>query len=155
MTLDEIFNHGVEVSKMLFEAQGELQPMWVGEDNSGSILPIMGQMPERNERDGFAYALKRLLESRGIIRYVAMLERWMVIGKVKEMPKSVELGASIQSHPDRQEAIWVTAEDKKSNETRSGYYVILRPEHGKAKLAPFKHMDSSQSEGRFAKLLTT
>jgi hypothetical protein len=148
-TLDELFEHGRDVAKELFEAQGHIAPMWIAVDEEGRIFPIVAPI-ETDHKDEYIEAIKMIFEEKQVVRYVSLLEAWMV--KSPEIPKSHLLGASLASHPDREEVIFITAEDKKGS--RTGEYHILRPEHGKPKLGTFKNLGDVKNEGRFTGLLT-
>lgn len=149
-TLDALFQHGVETAKMLFDKSGSISPMWIAVCEDGSIIPIVTQM---EDKDDTVAVIKQLFKDREVVRYVSLLEAWaLVLGKDAKIPESMERGGSIASHPERREIIWVTAEDRHGN-TKVGQYFILRPEHGKPTLSPFKEMDGDRSEGRFANLL--
>jgi hypothetical protein len=147
-TLNGIFEHGRDSAKEMFNAQGYVAPMWIAIARDGTVLPIVAQMPD--EKDDLIEAIKMIFEDKQVVRYVSILEAWMV--KAPEIPQSHKLGASLSSHPDREEVIFITAEDKKTS--RTGVYHILRPEHGKPKLSEFRDYSDGESEGRFSNLLT-
>ncbi len=156
MTLDQIFEHGKQAAKHLFREQGMIHPMWVCECENGQIIPICIQVPDRGKRDAFASALKGTFAHHRVVRYVAMLESWVL-----EMPEDTNLAKrdfsqSLEHHPDRREVIFIQAEDKDGTQ-KAGQYCILRPEHGKPSLSEFKdfRQSATQNEGRFARLLNT
>jgi hypothetical protein len=156
MTLDQIMEHGKEAASHLFKEQGVIHPMWICECENGEMLPICIQMPEGNARDAVASALKDTFRRHRVVRYVALLEAWVV-----EMPADTDVeklntSRSFEHHPDRREAVFVQAEDIDGSQ-RAGQFYILRPEHGKPSLSEFKdfgNQDNKPSEGRFARLLS-
>lgn len=148
-TLDGLFEHGREAAREMFEAQGHVAPMWIAVTRDGTIMPIVTQMPD--EKDDLIEAIKMIFEDRQVVRYVSILEAWMVRPEKPEIPESHRLGASLASHPDREEVIFITAEDGKTSKT--GVYHILRPEYGKPKLSEFKDYSGGTNEGRFTRLM--
>jgi len=157
MTLDDIFKHGQEAAKHLFEVQGAIHPMWLAETESGQIFPICMDMPDRDKRDILSEALRATFRYHKVVRYVNFVEAWCVAMPAEAKSDLMENGyeGSLQDHPDRREAVMVQAEDI-NGEERTGQFFILRPESGKAKLSPFKVFDNAKhSEGRFTHLLNT
>src|SRR5512143_2492056 len=111
MTLEEIFDHGKEAARHIFDMQGEIQPMWIVETKKGEIVPMMVQIT--NDKDKASEAIKRALRKLGAVRYVSMIEAWALdVGKDKKIPESIKLGAPISQHPDRREIVTINAEDK-------------------------------------------
>ena len=154
MNLDELYQHGQEAAKHLFDKQGKLTPMWLCVDDKGELIPICVPMTERETRDALADVLRKILKEMKTVRYVSMVEAWALKGKTEDgIPESVRQGASISSHPDRMEVIYIIAEDI-DGQTRSGMYHILRPERGKAVLSPYEDYGDNQHEGRFTNLLS-
>jgi len=152
MTLEEIFEHGQQAAQVLFAAQGEVHPMWLAQTTTGEILPIIAPMHEREDKDSLVDGIRAIFKQKDVIRYVSLLEAWMLEMKNQPLPASVRLGAPISQHPERREIIAIAAEDK--TDMLTGMFYILRPEHGKAQLSPFKRMEkSTRHEGRFVGLL--
>lgn len=155
MTLEEIFDHGKEAAKHLFDMQGEIHPMWIVETKNNEIVPIMVPMID-GHKDEVSLAIKKALKKLKAVRYVSMVEAWMLdIAKDKKVPESIRKGGSVSSHPDRREIVAINAEDKTEG-SMSGMFYILRPEIGKPRLSNFKENPrSTQEEGRFVGLLTS
>lgn len=150
MTLKDLFDHGAETAEFLFKAQGELIPMWLCVDDAGGMHPLI--MPDMEDKDKVAATVRQFLKKNKIVQYVAMIECWMLEEKRDKVPAEVLSGeASLEHHPDRREAIHIMAESK-SGEYQSGVYYILRPEHGKPTLSPFKVIGMNEAEGRFVKM---
>jgi hypothetical protein len=155
MTLDQIFDHGKEATKHLFKEQGMIHPMWICEKADGEVFPICVQMPDRKQRDAFALALKETFKRHNVVRYVALLEAWVVEMPADTDVKNLDLSKSFEHHTDRREAVFVTAEDIDGS-NKAGQFYILRPEHGKPTLSEFKDFSGSEkpNEGRFVRLLS-
>lgn len=149
MPLSKLFKFGAETAEYLFNKQGFLVPMWVGVNENGAHVPLL--MPEFNDKDDAAETVRSFLKSKKIIRYVSMLECWVYEGK--EIPPEILAGQSLETNPERREALHILAEDQEGN-TISGRFYILRPEHGKPKLSPLKTDDNvvGKTEGRFVKM---
>lgn len=146
--LRKLFNFGAETAKHLFERLGHLNPMWVGVNKKGSHVPLV--LADMSDKDRVAEEVRRFLRKEGVTRYVSMLECWMYEGK--EVPQEVIEGRSLEHNPDRREAIQIIAEDNEGN-VISGFFYILRPEHGKPKLSPIRVLpENTETEGRFARM---
>jgi len=154
MTLDQLMEHGKEAAQHLFKKQGMIHPMWVCERENGEIFPICIQMPDREQRDAFASALKVTFKRHRVVRYVALLEAWVLEMPPETDVNKLDFSESLEHHQDRREAIFIQAEDIDGSQ-RSGQYYILRPEHGKPTLSEFKDLNnpSKPNEGRFVRLL--
>lgn len=152
MTLNEIFDHGKDAAKHLFDTQGEVHPMWIIENNKGEITPMI--VPMVGDKNEIAKAVGKALKELKAVRYVSIIEAWTLEPKSKELPESIKLGAPVSQHPDRREVIWIIAEEKGGS--IAGMYYILRPEKGKPVLSPFKTLPKSEhQEGRFVNLLAS
>src|SRR5437879_6390282 len=149
--LVNLFTHGADTAEYLFKAQGEIFPMWLAQDQRGRRYPLV--ISDMSDKDKAADAVKTWLKEKNIIRYVHMIECWVLEGHTKDIPQEIIEGKSIEHHQDRREAIHVMAEDREGNAI-SGCYYILRPEHSKVTLSPFKKHEKMQSEGRFVKMFT-
>src|SRR5262245_24092779 len=155
MTLDEIFQHGVETAQTLFAAQGEVHPMWIAQTSSGEVLPLIAPIGDRDSKDAVVGMIKAIFKQHEVVRYVSLLEAWTLeLKRDRDLPLSVRLGAPISQHPERREIVALAAEDKTEG-MLTGMFYILRPEHGKATLSPLKRMEkSTRHEGRFVGLLS-
>jgi|KBSMisStandDraft_5_1062788.scaffolds.fasta_scaffold199407_3 hypothetical protein len=155
MTLEEIFNHGVKAATMLFHKQGTVMPMWIAETAEGDILPTIAKMETTEQKDSVAKELKKFFKEQNVVRYVSILEAWSIEPKGNGgVPPSLQLGASLASHPDRREIIAIQAEEVNKHEL-CGVLYILRPEYGEATLSPLKRSPhDALAEGRFVGLLS-
>lgn len=152
MDIHELYKHGQEAARMLFDKTGEIQPMWICITKGGVVMPIVAPMTDKEQ---LAEALRELFREKQVVCYVSMLECWMLLGKperTKDFQKYIE-GASISQHPERREAVNIVAESKDTQ--LMGHFFILRPEHGKPTLSPFKNLsaEGAHVEGRFVKML--
>src|SRR5512143_40153 len=153
MTLEEIFDHGKEAARYIFDMQGEVHPMWIIETKKGDIVPVM--VPMIGDKDEISLAIRKGLKKLRAVRYVSMVEAWALdVGKDKKIPENIKLGAPVSQHPDRREIVAINAEDKTEG-AMSGMFYILRPEIGKPRLSNFNELPRlSQQEGRFVNLLS-
>jgi hypothetical protein len=149
MELEKLFRFGAETAEFLFNKQGFLVPMWIGVNERGSKQPLL--IPDFGDKDSAAEQVREFLRRGKIIRYVSMLECWVYEGK--DVPPEILAGQSLEKNPDRREAIHILAEDRDDN-TISGRFYILRPEHDKPKLSPLKteELSGGRTEGRFVKM---
>lgn len=157
MTLDELFHHGKDFAKFTFDAQGEVCPMWICETDEGKTFPIGIGPDAMGNKDGIVTVVRKIIKDEKAIRYVSMLEAWMVIAKNdKECEKilgNLDL-TPVREHPERQEVVLIIAEEKYHH--KSGYYFIIRPKTGKPYLSEFKDTsDSDEIGGRFMTLMET
>lgn len=141
MTLEQLYDHAMIAAEGLFEMQGEVHTMYLCEDKQGNIFPLMP--PPGMPRDILPMVLKQFLREYDVVRYAALQEAWMVplpyTGKDaeqarREVAEAYRKYGSLKHHPDRIEAVTVLAEEP--GRSIYGYFQILRPEHGPAKLAP-------------------
>ena len=125
--------------------------MWIVDN--GQLTIIATPWADNHEKQAAVKYVKTKMKELKATRYVQIAEVWTVVAK--EMPKSFLAGASLASHPDRREAVIATAEDKHGNTLMLRRF-ILRPEQGKATLAPGEIEDLSgpiKTEGLMAHML--
>jgi len=155
MTLDEIFKSGKQFAKIAFKAQGQVYPMWIFETDDGRHIPITAPLETMVDKQRVAEALKTVFRKEKAVRYVALLEAWILETSTKEAGEKVlsELDIiPVREHPQKKEAIFITAQDK--YHSKSGLYYIIRPKSGKPRLSRFKDTSTSQEmEGTFMDLL--
>ena len=147
--LEALFNHQIEFAKRIFEDKGEVLPMWVGQDESGAVYPMTVLFNTQEEKAQAAEAIKMLFERNNIIRYVSMVESWMVI--TDQAVDALTIRPS--QHPDRKEVIIIAAEEV-GREGMVGYLEIIRKDDGKVELSEFKDQPRGSSAcGDFAEIL--
>lgn len=155
-TLDEIFIHGTEFTAHTFPLLGKIFPTWICVTEDGDILPVVANDDDFSDRkDQFIANLREFMRIKGVVRFVSLVECWMLEGSKDEIPQEVISGQkAVRDCANRVEAIWISAEDN-SGKSRSGYYYIKRDTDGKATLSELHDMpiDGMQS-GRFTDLIT-
>jgi hypothetical protein len=148
--LEELYAKQIEFCRKIFDECGEVQPMWVGQSNDNELYPISAVFGSPEEKEEIGETLRAIFKRFDVIRYVSMLDSWMVISeKDKYVP-----GTRPSEHPDRIEVILITGEDGE-NEI-FGYFRIIRGEEGeKPRLSEFKRNNGSgfMSLGTFSALL--
>lgn len=149
MKLEDLFKHGQESAKVIFEKQGSVQPMWICESKDGIVMPIVA--PLGDNKDETIEMLKSAFRQHGIVRYVSVIEAWQVTAKTKS---EVEVYESLGDHPGRIEVIFVSAEDI-GGQSLGGQFIISRPKDGRATLSEFEAFNNDKAEGRFLGLLKT
>jgi len=97
------------------------------------------------------------MELNDVDRYVFIDEAWTIDNRKGNLPEidiKKAYREGIRNHPDRREVIWFNAENRRGEMLTASRF-ILRPEHGKATLAPLRidDMTDVQSSGRMVGLL--
>lgn len=152
INLNELFEKQLDFCKKIFAECGEVQPMWVGQAEDGTLIPITGVFGSSEEKDAAAEAIRSIFRKFKVIRYVSMLESWMVSAH-KDQLKTIKYTPPSQ-HPDREEVIIVTGEE--AGQGIFGFYKIIRKDGEKPTLSEFERHDDANSglgEGRFSNLL--
>ena len=158
MTLEQLYNHGKGFAAAQFNAEGAISPMWILETIDGKHIPVVAPMEAMADKDQFAAAIQELMQLKRAVRYVSMLEAWMatVDKDINRQELYDELAVvPVRERPDRQEIIWVIAEDRYHK--MAGYYTIIRPENGPPRVGEYiEHhykTEKGEVEGRFVNLL--
>ncbi len=148
MTLDKLFERGKEFAKLAFKEQGTVHPMWIMETEDGTHIPMTLPVSVMEDKDRLAAGLKDLMHKAQVVRYVSILESWVVTVDKKD---DVEMVLPVSEQPDKRECVLITAEDK--YHCLSGMFMIERTAD-KAELSKFKENDTKELEGRFIGLLS-
>ena len=141
-----------EQAEKIFRQTGQLLPMYhaILPDGHHQVIPA----PD-TDKDVAVALIKAAFELMNVDTYIFMSEAWMLIAP-NETPDLAKIARrGLEHHPDRREIIMFQAENRRG-ERQSASRFILRPEHGKARLAPLKMDDMSKfgkSEGRMVGLL--
>lgn len=154
-SLDELFDYQIKFARFAFDANGGgISPMWVGQDADGIIYPITVEWNGSEEKYAMIEEVKKLFTKLNVIRYVSMVEAWMVIADARNKEEAKEIiNAGVANHPRKQEAIIITGEEKGRN--LFGYLPINRGEEGKATLGEFvRHDGAGHYAGRMGPILT-
>jgi len=149
--LQDFFACAAERAKAIFEATGEVLPMWHAVPAQGQDLVIATPWSDDDEKEATAQAIRQIFDRAQVKRFAFISEAWVA---------SMRPGTSLEEanhtrasqHPDRREVLMINAEDRWGNAI-SGCFYILRPEHGPAKLSPLQMSDYDTTKGRFAGML--
>lgn len=139
-------------AEIIFKRKGELAPLWHAVRANGSDLILSDHL---RDKDRTVAMLRAIFQIESVVRYVFFDECWIVDYKGKAVtPELLRDYHKIppSKHPDRKEIVQFCAEDK----TRAivAYRNIIRPDRGKAKLAPLEFWpDAMDVEGRMVGLL--
>lgn len=149
MILTELIEFASAQAEKIFRTTGVIYPMWHAIKANGEQL-IM-RHPDIPEKDLAVALVKVQFELEDVVTYVFISEAWILHTTEERDPV---IPTSLEFHPDRREAIMFSAGDDKGQEQTARRY-ILRPEHGKAKLAPLimDDMTNLSSSGRMVGLL--
>lgn len=150
LTLEQWVTESALFAAHTFNERGELMAMWIGEAEDGTIMPILAPI---SDKDATIRAVRKIFVEHKVKRYVFMTEAWTVAARDKDDEATMEYARhhSLKDHPDRREVIMVTGEDK--SQAIMGQMAILRPEHGKPTVSPFKILTMDRMEGRMTGLL--
>ena len=152
-SLKELIRFANKNAETIFRRTGELLPMYHAITAGGEQMII----PQPNEDKDVSVALiKMLFAEHRVETYVFMSEAWMLDTTKQALQPDIRkvMQNGLQHHPDRREIVAFAAENRRG-ESQTASRFILRPEHGKATLAPLKMDDMSNrtSEGRMVGLL--
>jgi len=149
MNLKELIEFADSQAVKIFRHTGQLLPMWHAFKSNGEQL-VLPQPSD--DKDKAAKLIAALFELENVETYCFMSEAWILHTTMERDPV---LPSSLEHHPDRREAIMFSAENREGD-SQTARRFILRPEHGKAKLAPLQMDDMANvtSEGRMVGLLS-
>jgi len=139
-------------AEKLFRAQGILYPLYHCIKTNGDTVILPAVSADKDLSVAMTVAWMQLND---VDRYVFMDEAWMLDDRRGQLGLDMEKiqREGIRNHPDRREAVMFSAENRRG-EMLTARRFILRPEIGKAKLAPLQ-LDPKydHSEGRMVGLL--
>ena len=140
-------------AEKLFRKQGVVYPMYHAIKTTGQSMIIPALNPNK---DASVAMTKVLFELESIDRYVFFDEAWILDDRKGQIGIDMEKAnrEGISKHPDRREIVMFMAENRRG-EIQTAARFILRPEVGKATLAPLKidDMTDAESKGRMVGLL--
>lgn len=154
-SLEKMYGYTVNFAKQLFETQGSVNPMWVGQTEDGTLIPLCTEFENEGDKEEAAEAVKAIFKKYKVVRYVSMIEGWMITAEEWE-----EDGPSPTNHPNRREVLLI--EGAEGPVAIFGYFHITRDEDGKGTLGKFiKNTSNDNREldengkptGRFNNLL--
>lgn len=152
--LQDFFAIAAENVARIFRESGEVLPMWHAVDGKDEHMLIATPWNDDKEKEATSNGLRlmflRLMfRLKHVKRFAFICEAWTAqvstMAEVNEGPRPSE-------HPDRREVLMIAAEDREGN-TLSGFFYILRPEHGNATLSPLHMNDHDALTGRFTGML--
>lgn len=148
--LEELFHIASRFVADRFRQTGAIAPMWHAVASDGQHIILAP--PARDKAASFVL-MRALFSIRGVVRYVFFNEGWMLHVKDRDL-RPGELDAGLEGHPDRREVVFFTGEAK-GHGCVLAHRFILRPEHGRATLAPLVMHDATEgeNEGRLIGLL--
>ena len=153
MTLKELIEFASAQAEIIFRRTGMVLPMWHAIKANGQTLIL--SPPDLENKDLSVALVKAAFEIENVVQYVFLSEAWELATTVERDP-DIEKAAchGLEHHPDRREILMLAAENNEGEEQTAHRY-ILRPEHGKAKLAPLimDDMTGRKSSGRMVGLL--
>lgn len=156
MELKEVFDMGVNCAQIAFPVVGAVFPTWFGVTAEGKIVPIAAR--QMDDKDATLAKVKEAFKEEGVVQYVSVLESWMLKTAEEDVAKAaikaIEEGRmAVSEHPDREEAVFVAAEDGHGGSI-SGFMKIIRPEKGNPVLGELEMLPTgTHSSGRFVDLL--
>jgi hypothetical protein len=138
-----------------FAKQGRITPMWHVVEGDGTHTIKTDIHPDKDTESVLMRAYFYLVRAR---RYLFIDEAWMAAvldgdpDRIATVHRYASLG-KLSDYPDRREAIMFAGEDTNGDSVLAHRF-ILRPEHGKATLAPLEiREDVGDSYGRFTHML--
>ena len=148
--LADMIHRVSEAVEDIFRNTGEIRPMYeaVKPDGERMVVRVPGY-----DKDLDVALIKAFFAIENIDRYVYVAEAWTLETKMDIDVEQVQR-EGVRNHPDRREAVMFMAESRDGGILSARRY-ILRPEHGKAKLAPLHINDltNAESSGRIVGLL--
>ena len=153
-TLRQMLDLASPLMERRFAAHGQIYPMWHVVDGSGNHHIQTDVAPDKDTAAILMRAYFMLVRAR---RYLFIDEAWMAAVGLDEAEKVQRYAAlgKLSEFPDRRECVMFSGEDI-NGDTIMAHRYILRPEHGKARLAPLEIDDNLKrgaSFGRFVNML--
>lgn len=154
----KLLAHASKFAQAFFKAHGQVVPMFdiVGADGRHHVVSVAYHTPE--DKDAVSDMIRQKLTETQAVRYAWMTEVWkveapddLVSGK---LAVALARAGRLEDHDDRTEMVMISVEDRETRELLSREYRILRPEHGKATLAPPRDTDMTHQDvrGRFIRM---
>src|SRR5262245_37757074 len=110
--LQDFFACAAENAARLFNASGEVLPMWHSVNAQGEHVLIATPWANDEEKDLASERLRLLFKATGVKRFAFIAEAWTApaktMGEVREGPRP-------SAHPDRREILMISAEDRWGN----------------------------------------
>jgi hypothetical protein len=146
--LQDLFDNAAANAKRMFDETGEVLAMWHAVNGKNENILIATPWGDEDEKDATVDALRHLFRAQHVKRFAFIVEAW-----VRQAVSMEDINSCPPSeHPDRREILMITAEDRDGSQIM-GFYYILRPEHGPAKLSPLHVQPYDATAGRMVGLL--
>jgi hypothetical protein len=145
--LQDFFAIAAENAARIFRESGEILPMWHAVAGNDEHILIATPWSSDEEKTLASRALRRMFKVSQVKRFAFISEAW-----VRKAASKQDISGNVGEHPDRREILMITAENREGN-ALSGFFYILRPEHGDSTLSPLHMNDYDSMEGRFTGLL--
>lgn len=140
-----------DLAERLFTTQGYVKPMWVL-ITPDKVMFVIADFETSKQKDDAIAAVKKLTKDHDAKIVGFICEAWSVALDASHPDFDKMNDITPSQHPDRREIIQVYREI--GGLIEAGSFYILRPEHGKAKLSPFKSWtEDGMSGGRFTCIL--
>lgn len=152
MDLQDLFIMATGFARTHFEADGEIQPMWIGVDHNDEQVVVVTPFHSNKEKELTIKAVRELFRDKNVIRYAFICEAWMVDVKGQNVTREDVEGIVPSRHPDRIEVINFVLEEKGAS--KQAYYKIIRPDDGKPYLSDLITLEDFKVEGRMSGVLT-
>jgi len=147
--LDAMIDHAAAFVVERFAKAGEIPSMWIAETKAGEHMAVPDLFDTKTEQLAF---LRAVFREHKVVRFVAMMEAWILDSRDLGGGPIPDAGASLEHHPDRREVVMLQAEDREHCALARFY--ILRPEHGPPTLSPlYRSGTMDRFEGRMTGLL--
>jgi len=153
-TLRQMLDLASPLMEQRFAKTGQIFPMWHVVEGDGSHTIKTDVAPDKDTEAVLMRAYFALVRAR---RFLFIDEAWMAavgMDQAETVQRYAKLG-KLQDFPDRRECVIFVGEDI-NGDTIMAHRYILRPEHGKATLAPLEMLEKDflkQSFGRFVNML--
>lgn len=145
-TLKELFDYQIGFARRWFEGEGDISPMWVGQDEEGTIYPLVVQ-----EFDSPAVKMeaittvKEIFREFKVVRCVSMVEAWLLKAPKPTGPIDIDKLPVPSESPDREECILLQGEGI-GEESLSGLIPITRDKDGKGILGEYMPNEAGEPE---------
>jgi len=129
----------------------EVLPMWHAVNRSDEHIIIATPWSNDFEKNAVEHHLRKMFQATGVKRLAFISEAWVATIH-KPSAETLANPPRPSEHPDRREVLMISAENREGD-SLSGFFYILRPEHGTPKLSPLHMNDYDQMSGRFTGML--
>jgi hypothetical protein len=147
MTLREFLDYHIASARLVFAAQGCIDPMFFGTDAQGACIILCPAFDNDEQKEAAAAEARAIFKAKNIIRYVFCSEAWALT-----VPTTTDAIPRPSKHPDRIEVVIVEAEDKSGKNL--SVHMLIQRKGDTVTLGEPKYFGDTSS-GRFIGLLQT